>query len=191
MRTRHARRVKPRRPQESQQNPEESQKQHPDWLIFSLPLLSRSRCVSSSKAAAPPRGDAAQAAFERKTSHYRMETPDFHSQSIVYRPVVWTADGRVTAIEGNFPTSVHKASCVALWSGRLTAGHTLRSHEPYGMQQISHQWAKHVSNSPPAQTEHKDPTALLRRRAAMTRAILPNTSTRETLALGQTHRQSY
>ena len=50
-------------------------------------------CVASSIAAAV-RGDAAQAAFDRKTSHYRRAIPNHRAQDIVYRPLVWTADGR-------------------------------------------------------------------------------------------------
>ena len=50
-------------------------------------------CVASSNAAAA-RGDAAPAAFDRKILHYRREIPDLPAQGIVYRPLLWTADGR-------------------------------------------------------------------------------------------------
>ena len=44
--------------------------------------------------AAGAREDAAEAASDRKTSHYRREIPDLRAQGIVYCPLVWTADGR-------------------------------------------------------------------------------------------------
>ena len=50
-------------------------------------------CVVSSNAAAA-RGDAAQASFDRKLSHYRNEISELRNQGIHYRPLVWTADGR-------------------------------------------------------------------------------------------------
>ena len=51
------------------------------------------QCVASSIAAAA-RGDAAQAAFDRKLSHYRNEIGELRQQGIHYRPLVWTGDGR-------------------------------------------------------------------------------------------------
>ena len=50
-------------------------------------------CVASSIAAAA-RGNAAQAAFDRKLTHYRNELGELRQQKIHYRPLVWTADGR-------------------------------------------------------------------------------------------------
>ena len=50
-------------------------------------------CVASSNAAAA-RGDAPQAAFDRKTSHHSREITARLAQGIVYHPLVWTADGR-------------------------------------------------------------------------------------------------
>ena len=50
-------------------------------------------CVASPNAAAL-RGDAAQASFDRKLSHYRDEISDLRNQGIHYRPLVRTADGR-------------------------------------------------------------------------------------------------
>ena len=40
------------------------------------------------------RGDAAQAAFDRKLTHFRNEIGELRQQKIHYRPRVWTADGR-------------------------------------------------------------------------------------------------
>ena len=50
-------------------------------------------CVASSIAAAA-RGDAAQAAFARKLTHYRNELGELRQQKNHCRPLVWTADGR-------------------------------------------------------------------------------------------------
>ena len=50
-------------------------------------------CVASSIAAAA-RGDAAQAAFDRKFSHHRNEIGESRQQGIHHRPLVWTADWR-------------------------------------------------------------------------------------------------
>ena len=50
-------------------------------------------CVASPTAAAA-RGDAAQAAFDRKLSNYRHEILDLRNQGILCRLLVWTADGR-------------------------------------------------------------------------------------------------
>ena len=44
-------------------------------------------CVASS-IATPPRGDAAQAAFDRKLAHYRNEIGELRQQNIHYRPLV-------------------------------------------------------------------------------------------------------
>ena len=60
--------------QESPRNPEDSQKHNPGRLTFFTTAAGRSAaldvCVASSNAAAA-RVDAAQAAFDRKTSHYK------------------------------------------------------------------------------------------------------------------------
>ena len=54
-------------------------------------------CVASSIAAAA-RGNAAQAAFDRKLTHYRNELGELRQQKIHFRPLVWTADGRHPAV---------------------------------------------------------------------------------------------
>ena len=48
-------------------------------------------CVASNAAA---RGDAAQAAFDRKLSHFRDEISELRNQGVHYRPLIWTVDGR-------------------------------------------------------------------------------------------------
>ena len=84
----------PRTP-ESPQNPEDSQRHNSDRLIFSLPVLSQdaprlwtSVCVAFSNAAAP-RGDAAQAASERRKNtgldSGRPTTPCSHTNIAVCR----------------------------------------------------------------------------------------------------------
>ena len=80
--------------QESPQNPEDSQKRNPNRLLFSLPLHCQAAvrlwtcvCVSSfNAAAAAVRGDAAQAGFEPKTSHYRREIPELRAYVILHQP---------------------------------------------------------------------------------------------------------
>ena len=49
-------------------------------------------CVASPNAA-EARGDAAQAAFDRKLSNYSHEITDLRNQGIHYRPHVWAAAG--------------------------------------------------------------------------------------------------
>ena len=94
---------------------EVSQKQHPGQLIFftsrCCPWTRRALdvCVASSNATAALE-DAAQAAFDRKLSHYRHQIRDLRGQG----------------------------SSTALWSERMMGGHTQRSHEPCNMQQTSH-----------------------------------------------------
>ena len=107
----------------------------------------------ASSSAAAARGDAAQAVFERTTAHDRREIPDLRAQGIVYCSLVWTADGRPH-----------------------------QSHEPWSMQQTSRRAAvvQQISTtSLQHRWKHEVQVALLRRRAAMTRAVLPNTSVKE------------
>ena len=47
-----------------------------------------------SSTAAAARGDAVQAAFDRKLSHYTNEIVELRQQDIQFRPLVWTAYGR-------------------------------------------------------------------------------------------------
>ena len=86
------------RPWHCPRNPGGSQLRNPGLPIFSL-LLSPDAgaaldvCVASSNAAAV-RGDAAQAASDRKLSHYRNEIGELRQQNVHNRLLVWTADGR-------------------------------------------------------------------------------------------------
>ena len=115
--------------------------------------------MASSNAAAA-RGDAAQAAFDRKISYCRREIPDLGVLGIVCRPLVWTADGRPHPAVTH--TLQYAADIAACFNGQQMSAKTLQ-----------HRW------------KHESPTALLRRRAAMTRAVLPHTSARaESLLAG-------
>ena len=73
-----------------------SQSRHADILTTAaVPGRSAAQdvCVASSIGAAA-RGDAAQAAFDRKLSHYTHEVGELRRQNVQYRPLVWTANGR-------------------------------------------------------------------------------------------------
>ena len=88
-------RTKTRGPRnESPRNHEESQTHHPGRLTDAVPGRSAALdvCVASSDAAA--RGDAGQAAFDRKISHTERQIPDLRGQGIVYRPLVLSTDGQ-------------------------------------------------------------------------------------------------
>ena len=126
--------------------PEDSQRHNPDRLICSLPLL-----CGIFQCKRQPEGDAARAAFERKTSHYRREILDLRAQGIVYR-------------------------LPGLDSGRPTTPCSLTDLAVSSRHRVLPQRATNVSISPSAQEIQ---IAFLRRRAALTRAVLPNTSARE------------
>ena len=108
-------------------------------------------CVASSIAAA--RGDAAQASFDRKLSHYRNEIVERRQQGIHYRPLVWTADGRP-----------HPAATRTLQDAADIAAS--RNGEQMSAKSLQRRW------------KHEIQIALLCPRAAMTRAVLPNPSAR-------------
>ena len=107
-------------------------------------------CVASSIAAAA-RGEAAQAAFDRKLSHYRNEIGELRQQGIHCRPRALTADGwphpAVTR------TLQHAADIASSRNGQHLSAKSL--HRAW---------------------KHEIQIALLRRRAAMARAVLPNLS---------------
>ena len=108
-------------------------------------------CVASSTAA--PRGDAAQAALDRKLSHYRNEIGELRHRGILYRPLVWTADVRP-----------HPAVTRTL---------------QYAADIASSQSGQHLSaKSLHRVWKHEIQIALLRRKAGMARAVHPNPSAR-------------
>ena len=107
-------------------------------------------CVASRNAAAT-RGDAAQAAFDRKLSNYRNEIPRV-TFGIHYR-LVWTADGRPQlAVTRTLQYAAEIASS--------------RNGQQMSAKSLQRRW------------KHEIQIALLRWRAAMTRADLPNSSAR-------------
>ena len=110
-------------------------------------------CVVSSDAAVA-RGDAAQAAFERE---------------------------KHTITDGEFQTCVprHRVSLPGLDSGRPTTPSSHTNFSVCSRHRIMSQRATNVSKSLQHRWKHRIQIALLRRRAAMTQTVLPNTSARE------------
>ena len=109
--------------------------------------------MTSSNAAAA-RGDALETAFDRRTLHYRKRIPDLQVQGIVCRPLVWTADGRAhPAVTRTLQYAADIASC--------------HNGQQMSAKALQHRW------------KHEIQIALLRRRAVMTRAVLPDTTVRE------------
>ena len=101
---------------------------------------------------AKTRGNAAQEPFVRKFSHCRRQIPDLRVQGLVYRPLVWTADGRLhPAITRTLQYAVGIAAC--------------RNGQRMSAKSLQHRW------------KHEIQTAL-RRRGAMTRGVLSNLSVR-------------
>ena len=107
-------------------------------------------CVASPNAAAAC-GDAAQAAFKRKLRHYRRVIPQLAAAGIAFRPLVWTADARPHPAAVR--TLKYAASLAATRSGVQADASALLSR-----------W------------KHEVTIAILRRRAAMSRAVLPRRS---------------
>ena len=78
-----------------------------------------------------------------------------------------------------FQTFEFKASSAAPWLGQQTVAHTHQSPEPYNVQQTLQRFTQRSANVSQCQQhrrKHQIQVALLRRRAAMTRAILPHAS---------------
>ena len=140
--------TEPKAPTETQSRPAN--------IFAAAPVQGRSAaldvCVASSNAAAA-RGYAAQAASDRKILHDRRKNLDLRNQGIVYRQLLWTVDGRP-----------HQ-----------------QSPEPYNTQQIFAACRKSQQRSATPlkhRWKHGIQIAFLRRRAAMTRAVLSHTSAR-------------
>jgi hypothetical protein len=109
-------------------------------------------CIASPNAAAA-QGDAAEAAFRRKLRHYRHVIPELASAGIVFRPLVWTADGRP-----------HPAAVRTLrYASNRAAG---QGNEQVKSTQLRARW------------RHEMMIAILRRRAAMARSVVPRPSRR-------------
>ena len=110
-------------------------------------------CVASPNAAAAM-GDAAEAAFRRKLRRYRREIQELSAAGIAFRPLVWTADGRP-----------HPAAIRTLRFAADIAVTRNGQQATAGM--LVSRW------------KHEIQIAILRRRAAMTRAVLPRATTQQ------------
>jgi hypothetical protein len=109
-------------------------------------------CVASPNAAAA-QGDAADAAFRRKLHFYRHIIPELARAGIVFRPLIWTADGRP------HPAAVRTMR----YAAERAAG---RGSDEVTSSALLGRW------------RHEVMVAILRRRAAMTRSVQPAPSAR-------------
>ena len=117
-------------------------------------------CIASPNAAGAQQ-DAAEAAFRRKLRRYRNAIPELAEAGIAFRPLVWTADGRPHPAASR--TLCYAAQQAARKSGQGDPGALLR------------RW------------KHEVQIAILRRRAAMSRAVMPALSARDAwLLTGET-----
>ena len=107
-------------------------------------------CVASPNASGAA-GDAAEAAFARKLRRYRREIQELRAAGIAFRPMVWTSNGRPHPAVTR--TLKHAAEIAANRSDQQVDASTLLSR-----------W------------RHEVQVAIQRRRAAMTRAVLPRAS---------------
>ena len=92
--------------------------------------------------------------FDRKTSHCQRRIKDLRVQGVSDRPLGWTADGRPH--QAVTRTTQLAADTASWWNGQQMSAEALKLR-----------W------------KHDVQIAVLRREAAMTRAVLPNTSARE------------
>ena len=121
-------------------------------------------CVASPIAAAA-KGDAAESAFKRKLQKYKDDIPDLSRAGIIFRPLIWTADGRPHPAVVR--TLRHAADIAVTRNGQQASASQLVSR-----------W------------KHSIQIAILRRRAAMMRAVLPAQTVREQwLLAGQSRRE--
>ena len=101
-----------------------------------------------------------------KLRRYRNEIPELNRAGIAFRPLIWSADGRPHAAVTR--TLRFAAGCAATRGGQQAAASELTSR-----------W------------KHEIQIAILRRRAAMTRAVLPRWSVRSQFLLtGQVDRDA-
>ena len=115
-------------------------------------------CVASPNAAAAM-GDAAAAAFRRKLHRYRQEITELAAAGIAFRPLVWTADG-----------CPHPAVTRTLQHAAQIA--VTRNNQQASAASLVARW------------KHEIQIAILRRRAAMARAVLPKATAQELWMLG-------
>ena len=110
-------------------------------------------CVASPNAAAAM-GDAAASAFRRKLHRYRQEITELSAAGISFRPLVWTADG-----------CPHPAVTRTLQFAAQIA--TTRNNQQASASLLVARW------------KHEIQIAILRRRAAMARAVLPKATAQQ------------
>ena len=110
-------------------------------------------CITSPDSAAAG-ADAAESAFRRKLTHYADVIPELRSAGIAFRPMIWTADGRP-----------HPAVTRTL---KFAAGIAARR-----------QGGGEATPGMMARWRHEIGVAIMRRRAAMMRAVLPKPSAKE------------
>ena len=110
-------------------------------------------CVASPNAAAAM-GDAAAAAFRRKLHRYRQEITELAAAGIAFRPLVWTADG-----------CPHPAVTRTLQHAAQIAD--TRNNQQASAGALVGRW------------KHEIQIAILRRRAAMARAVLPKATAQQ------------
>ena len=134
-------------------NPRGSQLRSPGRLTHSLPLQYPDAVRPWTCAWPPPsqRQPAIQAAFDRKLTHFRNELGELRQQNVLYRPL-GTADGRP-----------HTAVTRTLQYADIASS---RNGQQMLAKSLQRRW------------KHEIQIALLRRRAAMARAVLPNPSAR-------------
>ena len=109
-------------------------------------------CVASPDAAAAG-DDATESAFRRKLNHYRAIIPELHAAGIAFRPLIWSADGRP-----------HPAATRTL---KYAAEAAARKRGGVAVPGLLARW------------RHEITVAIVRRRAAMLRAVLPKVKARE------------
>ena len=109
-------------------------------------------CIASPDAAAAGE-DACESAFRRKLHHYRRVIPELHAANIAFRPMIWSADGRPHPAVTR--TLKYAADIAARKRGGVAASALL------------------------VRWKHEITVAIVRRRAAMIRAVLPKTGAKQ------------
>ena len=109
-------------------------------------------CIASPDAASAGE-DAVQTAFKRKLHHYRNVIPELHAAGIAFRPLIWSADGRPHPAATR--TLKYAADIAARKRGGAAAPGLL------------------------ARWKHEITVAIVRRRAAMVRAVQPPIGVKE------------
>ena len=109
-------------------------------------------CIASPDAGAAGT-NAVEAAYKRKLEHYRNVIPQLHAAGIVFRPLIWSSDGRP-----------HPAVSRTL---KFAAESAARKRGGVSVPNLLRRW------------KHEIQIAILRRRAAMFRATQPKVGAKE------------